>query len=354
MPTVYTIHLRNTQANKQPFWCFLSEPESGINAKVFANSSANLTVPTYTGSQDNYFSIPLQYMVQAGASNNAVGLNTRIVSNVKEDTDLGLGWLATYFPLNEGPTLDQEGTCPTDELDITTNNFDKSKEPLNKWYGNLTYGVKSQNGFMGVTWSPDPGKLYRIKPKVQFYVSVGDFSSNTLADMTAISSAAASITENSFDGNYECTVVLNTDGTWKVFKGNLNQSVSALEKLMESHLHMSSAHAAMVDLLKNTNTAVASKADPDDEWAVSSGVTIDSGALDNDQAMAGGGFITGTISIRSAIGLGFVYMIASGIKVSVTNRSPDGLKWKFSYNGSASSQALKEAFEAGKEIEFDK
>ncbi|WP_323282745.1 hypothetical protein [Enterobacter cloacae] len=350
MPTTYTIHLRNKQSANQTFWCFLDEPSSNIDSTVFANSSAFLTVPTYSPGQDDRFAIPLQYVVQAGASNQAVGLNTQIYSSIKHDTDLSQTWLATYFAQNQGPNLTSSGSAPSGEIDITTNAFDKSKEPLNKWFSNLTYGVKSENGFMGVTWSPDPNQEYRIKPKVQFYVATGHFESNTLADITSISKQSASITDASFDGNNECTVTLNTDGTWDVVPGNLNNTSELFHQLMESHLNLSTAHVALVDLLAKDKQTKPTRSESNDAYAISAGVQISSDLADDANNV--NNFITGTVTLKTAIAVGFAYMIASAIKVKIEWRSPNGLDFRFSYNGTAGSNAIKEAFKAGTTIDF--
>lgn len=254
MPTEYKINLYNLEGSAQKMWCFLSEPESNVSAEVYANSNSFLTVPTYSGSQQNSFTIPLQYSVQVGASNNAVGLDIQIRSSVTENTDLGVEWLANYTQESGEkipPTLTQGGTAPSNELAITTNSYNKSEEPLNSWYGSMTYGVETAEGFIGLTWSPDPARTYEIKPKVTFYVAIGSFQSNTLADINAISSTSAEITENAFDGNNECTVTRNPDGTWSVAPGNVRPTNFTELLLLNSHLSLVAAHKELVDLIAN-------------------------------------------------------------------------------------------------------
>lgn len=156
---------------------FLSEPQADYKDTVFANSSAYLTVPLFTGSQDNYFTVPLQYVVQAGASNKVVGLKTKINSSVNEETDLGEAWGLEYFIDNEGPVLSKvQDAAPLTDVLIVTNDYDKNREQPNNWYNNITFGVRSENGFMGVTWSPQPQTKYMIRPKVEFYISNGTFT----------------------------------------------------------------------------------------------------------------------------------------------------------------------------------
>lgn len=254
MPTEYKINLYNSEGSAQRMWCFLSEPESDISAEVYANSDSSLTVPTFTGSEQNSFTIPLQYSVQVGASNNAIGLDIQIDSSVTKNTDLGVEWFAAYTQDKEEnipPTLEKVSTAPDNQLAITTNEYDKSAESLNSWYGNMTYGVESAQGFIGVTWSPDPAKTYEIKPKVTFYVSIGSYQSNTLADINSIASSAAVITEDDFDGNNECTVTRNVDGSWSVMPGNVSpDDLSSSELLLlNSHLSLVTAHKELVKLV---------------------------------------------------------------------------------------------------------
>lgn len=256
MPTEYKINLVNLTSTSQLMWCFLSEPESTISEEVYANSNTNLNVPPSTGKEQNSFTIPLQYSVQAGASNNAVGLNIQITSSVTESTDLGVGWLASYTQdsVNTPPTLETMDATLDDELAITTNIYEKEDEPINSWYGSMTYGVQSSDGFIGITWSPTPATTYQIKPKVTFYVAIGDFSTNTLADINTISSSAAVVTEADFDRNNECTVTRNSDGSWVIEPGNTTPtSLSAELILLNSHLNLSSAHNELVKLVSREN-----------------------------------------------------------------------------------------------------
>jgi hypothetical protein len=274
MPTTYTIHLRNEQQKNRRFWCFLNTPESNISAEVFANSSAYLFVPPTSPGQDDTFTIPLQYVIQAGASNNAVGLKTKITSKNVQNTDLNQAWDIQYYVQNQGPLLTSDGSIQDPIIELNVLPFDKSKEEPNRWYSNLTYGVKSENGFMGITWSPDPNDVYRIKPKVQFYVTIGDYESNTLAEMTAISKDAASITADSFDVRNECTVVLKSDGTWMVVRGNLNATPDLLQQLMESHLTLSRAHAELVNAVSAQTGHSFHRAFGQDRFNTAAGLSI--------------------------------------------------------------------------------
>lgn len=361
MPTTYTIHLKNMQKKDNTFWCFLDLPVSEIAPEVYANSSANLTVSKYKKGQDDSFSIPLQYVIKAGASNQAVELNTRIQSSIVQDTDLGKAWHDNYNHPNKGPSLylaDDKPTPANNEVDIWTNNFDKDKEPLKNWYSNLTFGVQSQNGFMGVTWSPDPSQRYRIEPKVQFYVATGSYESNQLADITAISATSASIDEDSFDGNNECTVTLKSDGNWIVEPGNTNvteleSDPGILSELVKANVELATAHAALVAMYNSGQTVTGVHAHlASDEYVKSTGIKLRNNITLSEDDMEANVIITGTITVATAISAAFLYMIASGITLRITRRAATGLEFDFSYSGSQGAEAVRNAFAAGQLIDF--
>ena len=360
--TEYKINLINKSTKAEKFWCFLSQPESDISSKVFANSSTFLTVPVFNGTQSNSFTVPLQYIVGVGASNNAVGLDIKIESAVAESTDLGVAWEASYTQQTGEkipPKLANIGTAPTNQLTISTNQYKKADEPLNNWFGNMTYGVRSLEGFLGITWSPDPGSTYQIRPKVKFYVAIGSFQTNTLADINTISRQSAEINEDDFDGNFECTVTRTPDGGWSVVPGpppsNVTISLaSSSELLLKAHYELAEAHNQLVELVSE-EVALATPLTPvlalndQEETRISEGVKIDKQeflGVEVDQV------ITGTITVREAVGIGFLFMVASGIRVSITGSSADGLRFSFRYVGSLGAQAIVNAFRAGMSILF--
>lgn len=359
MPTTYKIHLKNLQSADKTFWCFLNLPESQISADIYANSSANLTVSQYQSGQDDSFTIPLQYVVQAGASNQAVALNTLIQSSLKKNTDLAAAWHADYFPANKGPKLYLATDVPNPdnkEVDIWTNDFDKSQERLKNWYSSLTFGVLSQNGFMGVTWSPDPSETYRIKPKVQFYVATGSFESNTLADITAISSQSAPVTADSFDGNNECTVTLLSTGKWLVEPGNTNQIVNSnsaiLNNLVKANMELATSHSALVALFSTQHLSEIPANSKSNEQVISAGITIKQQLTLADEEGGLNSFLTGTITVGAFIAAGFAYMIASGINLTISKRAGNGLEFEFTYNGQKGAEEVRKAFAAGQTIDF--
>jgi hypothetical protein len=359
MATEYKIHLKNLQSADKTFWCFLDFPQSQISSEVFANSSTNLVVSTHQSGQDDAFTIPLQYVIQAGSSNNAVGLGTKIDSSIIKDIDLATAWQVDYFLQNKGPKLYPASDVtlpPTNEVDILTNDFDQDQEPLKKWFHSLTFGVQSDKGFMGVTWAPDPSETYAIKPKVQFYISTGSFVSNTLANMTSVSTKAAPITEDSFDGNNECTVTLLTNGKWLIEKGNTNLKLSSnseiINNLVLSHLALSTAHAALVALYSEQASLETLSGLSKDVEVKSTGIAVKNNLTLNDDDLGTTFFLTGSITVGALVAAGFLYMIASGITLRISRRAATGVEFDFTYNGLHGADEVRKAFAAGKEIKF--
>ncbi|KGJ93766.1 hypothetical protein [Colwellia psychrerythraea] len=221
MSTEYKIYLVNESASTKNMWCFLTKPEGLTGPNVFANSSSSLSVtPNYAGT--NLFTVPLQYSLQAGASNEAVGLDIRIDSTISVNADLKKKYQADYVtaPPKQGPnlTLDQTGSSPAKTMAFKTNGFNKVQNEDNQWFSSATFGIETGNGFMGVTWSPDPNDTKTITPKFEFYIATGSFESNKLADFNTISNDSAIIPLSMFK-NLEATVTLTETGSWVVTAG---------------------------------------------------------------------------------------------------------------------------------------
>jgi hypothetical protein len=220
--TNYKIYVVNRGATDKNFWCFLQQPQELISSNVYGNSDAMISVtPNYAGT--NSFTIPLQYIVGAGAENRAVGLNVQIDASVLLNTQLKNSWSANYatVPPKQGPqlTLKQGTSSPDGTVVIESNSFDKVKNENNKWFSNMSFGIQSNNGFMGFTWAPSPNEKNTITPKFAFYIATGNFTSNNLVDMTSVSNQSAKVELSHFK-NLEATVTLKSDGTWDVSPGS--------------------------------------------------------------------------------------------------------------------------------------
>ncbi len=219
--TNYKIYLVNEGSGGENFWCFLQQPKMNLTGDVFANSNTSLfVIPNYQGT--NKFTIPLQYTLGAGASNNAVGLNIQIDSAIMKDVSLEDIWDVKYAtaPPKQGPNISlEQGTKSSDgTIGAKSNNFDKVTNENNKWFSNMNFGIQTANGFIGITWSPSPSNTTTITPKFAFYVSTGNYTSNDLADLTTISNKSAKIELSNFK-NLEATVTLTSRGEWLVTPG---------------------------------------------------------------------------------------------------------------------------------------
>ena len=223
MPTPYMIFIVNQSSDDQLFWAFLAPPVVTNDPRVFANSNTVLSVPGLS-TDLNSIQIPVQYVIGAGASNNAVGLNTVITSSATRNTNLQVLWDVNYAatPPLQGPIvpLSSSGESPARTVAMKTNKYPKELNIENGWYENMSFGVKTAQGFMGVTWSPQPNKTYTITPKLTFYITVGNYSSYSLADIDSVSNDCVALdTSQDFSLNNVCTVVYTNDGGWSHFKG---------------------------------------------------------------------------------------------------------------------------------------
>ncbi len=225
--TNYTIYLKNESSNNQNFWAFLQKPEGLPNSGVYAHSSAYLNVSPDYGAI-NKFDIPLQYSLGAGASNQEVGLGAQIDSSIILHANVKETWETQYatIPPYRGPSLNSEQGHQASDNSITlmTNSFDQEKNEGGKWYSNASFGIQTQVGFLGVTWSPYPNEQHVITPKFSFYISTGSFQSDKLADLTKISKKAAKIELSDFR-NQEVTVTLTSSGDWIVQPGRVLEHI---------------------------------------------------------------------------------------------------------------------------------
>jgi hypothetical protein len=226
MADFYTIYVVNQSANSQLFWAFLSQPVITNAPQVFANSNTNLQIPG--GSTNlNSFTIPVQYIIGSGASNNAVGLDTIIESNATRKVKLTQLYDVAYsdVPPKQGPTMGDAPSpamvSPETTVGMRTNAFNQTLNTAQKWYENMSFGVKTSQGFMGVTWKPAPSLTYTITPNLVFYIAVGSYSSCSLANINLVSNESAICDPSQhFDLVNQCTVTYSQTGTWSIAKGN--------------------------------------------------------------------------------------------------------------------------------------
>lgn len=355
MAQTYNIYVINKSADTQNFWLFLKPPQAmEADPAVFANSSACLTIDSNSQSLNN-FGIPLQYRVGSGASNQAVGLDVQISSNVSLNAEINQAFQANYqetVPPKKGPTMKQTGASTKDgTIQITSNNFDKSSNEENSWFSNMSFGIQSAAGFIGMTWSPAPGVTRTLEPKFSFYISTGSFDYNSLAQWTDVSSQAATVELSDFK-QFNCTVTLLPNGKWDVTPGRPPQKVSAqaYQTLVSSHQALCNSHAELISLanaIEPLGDGLAATAQLD---------LITEVDWDNQLKAVNGPltFLSGSLRVGTALAAGFGFFILSGVRFTIKNSGSGGTQFDFEYNGTQSAQNIKELLHAGVEAEFRK
>jgi hypothetical protein len=329
MPDTYTIYLVNQSASEQLFWCFLARPEELVSdPDVFANSSASLAVDPNSPGQ-NYFGIPVQYILGAGASNNAVGLNIQVVSNVTNDADLKDIWEADYatVPPQKGPSMTQNGTgSPDNTLTIVSNDFDQVKNQNASWFSNQSFGIQTQAGFIGMSWSPAPSQKRVITPKLTFYVSAGTFDSNNLASWNQVSVDSAIIKAPSDFKFLKSTVTYSSRGKWSVTKGppapQTLRSEAHNELVALSHL----GQGKVFDTIKKVS------------WH-SHAFMFEEGDT----------YLSGTITVTQAVVGAFTFFVIAGITFSIVGRVGN-FDIDFEYSGPLTVKAVQDIVTAGAKL----
>ncbi|RUN77113.1 hypothetical protein EJC47_08570 [Sphingomonas sp. TF3] len=348
MPSQYTIYLVNQSSSTQTFWCFLTRPaEIASDPNVFANSSASIAIDSNDPST-NYFVIPVQYSVGAGASNNAVGLDVQVTSTISQNSDLAQVWNADYAnaPPKKGPklTLASTSTGPN-SIKLVTNSFNQEDNESLGWYSNQSFGIQTASGFMGMTWSPSPNQSRTLTPKLSFYISVGSFGSSTLADWTQVSNDSAQVSvPGSFTGG-ACTVTLLNNGKWKIAPGKPAQ-FALLENLafLKSDEHsqlMAMAYLEDATIQQDTVTQV--------HWDTSSVAKLS--AEEEAEGYVANTFLTGTITVATALTAGFAYFVVSGVQFSITSVN-GATTVNFSYSGAQSAATIQNLLVAGAQAIF--
>jgi hypothetical protein len=237
MPDMYTIYLINQSADRQLFRCFLAPYVQAVSdPKIYASSNVSLSVASNSPAS-NFFAIPAQYKVGAGASNARVGTNVEIEPSIFNDAALGDTWEVSYanWPPNEAPTMTKsQDRAAADAIAIVTNHFDKSKNGNNGWFSSQSFGIQavridrapvakalarqSLGGFIGITWDPEPGLTRTLTPQLVFYVAISE-PGNGLASWKDIVGDAAVIHAPADFLYNECTVTYSATGTWSFTPG---------------------------------------------------------------------------------------------------------------------------------------
>jgi hypothetical protein len=364
MTTNYTIYLINESASTQLFWCFLERPEElASQSGVYANSSANLAVASNSPAI-NTFTIPVQYVVGAGASNNAVGLNVLVQSNITQKADIGQVWDASYatVPPQMGPTMTLDSaTSPANTIGIKANAFNQVNNEANGWFSNMSFGIQTNQGFMGMTWSPTPSQTRTLTPQLKFYVAVGSYGSNTLASWTDVSNDAAEVSVPADFQYNKSTVTYTATGQWNVTPGAPSTAQLAaaagrtgqLNSLLRSHMSLAAAHESLV----NDLSLSAPEPTPNAERRLTDGASGQDDTVVKvvwhsqvRTAEVGEVVLAGTLTVGTALTAAFTAFVLSGIRFSIKRAPVGGTTIEFSYSGSRSADFVKSLFQAGAQL----
>jgi len=354
-PAEYTIYLVNESSSRQTFWCFLEPPqELASDTAVFANSSAYLAVGSFQPGKHK-FTIPVQYVVGAGATTEAVGLGVKISSIVINDANVTDTWEADYatVPPPQGPTMQKLSTpSPANTIAIKSNGFNQAENEANGWFSNMSFGIQTKQGFIGMTWSPNPRKTRTLTPKLKFYVAVGSYDSNDLANWTDISndSSEAISVPSSFQLN-KTTVTYTSTGGWIVTPGEPPATSDYIGSLIQSHLFISKAHAdlvALAQLSPSYLTLLSSSSKPQKDtvetvtWNASSSYYSDA-----DTELT---FLAGTITVTTALVAAFSVFVFSGMTFNIQGDAAGRISFNFTYTGDRSAQVVRDLLVAGANI----
>jgi len=354
MTTEYTIYIVNESSSTQNFWCFLERPEElASDPSVFANSSASLAVGSYQPGT-NTFTIPVQYVVGAGASNREVGLGVKISSSVTNNANLQDAWEVDYVtvPPNQGPTMQKLGRKSLENtIAIKSNAFDQGKNENNGWFSNMSFGIQTAQGFIGMTWSANPQQTRTLTPKLKFYVAVGSFGSNNLANWTNVSNNSAELlTPSSFKYN-KTTVTYTSDGSWIVTPGAPPDRSDYIRSLIQSHNYISKAHADLVALaqLSPCHLTLLSSS-PSQQNDIITSVKFNTYSWCDSDANTENIVISGTITVGTALASAFSIFVLSGVQFNIQRSALGNTTFTFTYNGMESAQSIRSLLQVGAQI----
>jgi hypothetical protein len=252
----YTIYLVNQSLDTQIFSCFLQRPDVLANRRVFDVTNLIIAVPSRSEGSD-CFVIPQQLAVAAGASNQPVGANAQISSNLIKNAGLGDQFSAEYFnaPPPMGPTLTQSGKgAAPGQISISANAFDQAPNEAQGWFANMSFGIKTGSGFMGMTWSPSPNQTNNLTPVWGFLVTASAYYRNYLVRSAFVSNTSAqaqlTIPRDFLYG--AATVTYTTNGSWLVTPGRppagLHLVGASTGALADAHRALTQAHSDLITL----------------------------------------------------------------------------------------------------------
>jgi hypothetical protein len=363
MAAEYTIYLVNQSKQTKTFWAFLQPPdELKGNPNVFANSKINLDVDPNSPAT-NTFTIPVQYIAGGGSSNKAVGLGIKIDAFVSNNIELQETWEIDYVTVTEdcrgkkAPTMSKiDSPAPENMIALKSNAFDQSANEDCKWYSSMSFGIQTDNGFIGMSWSPSPNETRTLTPKLAFYVTTGDYGENELASWTEVANDAAVIELKDFKAR-EATVILTSSGKFKVVPGKPSQELltaplNFVDNLIDSHKLLLASLTDLWHSAKNQEQAnllssgFSSLGGTQDDQLIK--VTWSSTFEDDDTNT----FLAGTLAVKTPLTAAFGIFVLSGVEFNITSQTGGQTKVNFTYSGSQSADKIKQLFVAGAKLLF--
>lgn len=222
----YMIFLVNELPSVQLFRLFLDRPQQlENNPATFAISTASLNVAPTRAGQIDTFTIPAQYQVGAGSGSKPIEVDCYPASFQFVNAQLTQLWEADYFtvPPPRGPDLRLiDNSAGSHDIDIKTNPFSPAHNEALGWYSSQSFGIQTAQGFIGMSWSPNPNQVQELTPKLTFFVTVGSpgNGSNCLINFTDINNSSPPLNApDDFDLDGKATVTLTATGTWVISPG---------------------------------------------------------------------------------------------------------------------------------------
>lgn len=183
------------------------------------------------------------------------------------------------------------------------------------------------------------GLLLSMTPKVKFWLTSGaTIAQNEVLESNVTSNA---VQFDFKDGKNNAVVTLQSNNTWSA----PSYSATPLFKAEAPTALQSTPTSPSLSLLSSHNNLSVGES----VWDISNGIIFSNNKSLTSQL--GDPLITGTISVAAAVAVGFAYIIASGIKLSITHRRSQ-TEFSFSYDGQLSQNALASAFAVGQPVEF--
>ncbi len=227
--------------------------------------------------------------------------------------------------------------APPNSIAIVANPFNQITNENNHWFSNQSFGIETASGFIGMSWSPKPNQKRTLIPKLKFYVSTGDFDSNSLADWNDVSNTSIEIDVPSSFLYGDCTVTYDQSGNWSQTPGK----PSTHSLVQNLGWFQSDAHTELVALAYLSQGKVQTDELKSVHWDKQT-VLVDVNQT----------HLSGTVTVAAALTAAFTIFVLGGVTFILSGSTAGATTVHFSYNGTQSVQALQALFTAGAQLAF--